>query len=263
VKYRSLIGICLGLLALAAFLFDDQKAMIRLDMSEYNEKHTVSRLMGPPPGYVGFEDGGYLTDAVHRQPYSVVLFDEIEKAHPEVFNVLLQILDEGTLTDAKGIRVDFRNTIIILTTNLGSDIILKILGENKKVTPAVARKILLNRFQPELLNRLDEIVVFSPLLIEHLEQIVEIQIDKLTKRLEEQNNTRIRVTPEVGKHLARRGFDPEFGARPLKRILQRELEDVLAYKILDGTIKQGDFIEIRLKDEQLTFHRIKSTETPF
>jgi ATP-dependent Clp protease ATP-binding subunit ClpB len=248
---------------LAAFLFDDPRAMIRMDMTEYAERHAVSRLMGAPPGYVGFEDGGFLTDAVHRQPYSVVLFDEVEKAHPEIFNVLLQILDEGTLTDAKGIRVDFRNTIIILTTNLGSDVVLRVLGENRKVTPTLARKILLNRFRPELLNRLDEIIVFAPLEIEHLEQIVQIQIDSLTRRLEDQNNTRIRLAPEVGQHLARRGFDPEFGARPLKRIIQRELEDVLAYKILDGTIRHGDFIEVRLKDEQLTFHRIKTTESPF
>ncbi len=243
---------------LASFLFDDEKAMVRLDMSEYMEKHTVSRLLGAPPGYAGFEEGGILTDAVRRKPYSVILLDEVEKGHPEVFNVLLQILDEGVLTDSKGIQVDFKNTIVILTTNLGSEIILKQFSENKKVSGTMARKLLLTKFRPELLNRLDEVIVFSSLLPKHLEQIVRIQVDALTKRLHENNNTRIRVTNEVKKYLATIGHDPDFGARPLKRIIQRELEDVLAYKILDGTIKFGDFIEIRLSnDQQLTFHKIR------
>ena len=246
---------------LASFLFDDEKAMIRLDMSEYMEKHTVSRLLGAPPGYAGFEDGGILTDAVRRKPYSVILLDEIEKGHPEVFNILLQILDEGALTDAKGIHVDFKNTIVILTTNLGSEIILRLFAENKKVSSETARKLLATKFRPELLNRLDEIIVFSLLNPEHLEQIVKIQVNKLMKRLEENNNTRIRVSKEVRTRLAELGNDPEFGARPLKRIIQRELEDVLAYKILDGTIKYGDLIEIRLKNQQLTFHRIRPEET--
>jgi ATP-dependent Clp protease ATP-binding subunit ClpB len=235
---------------LASFLFNDEKAMIRLDMSEYMEKHTVSRLLGAPPGYTGFEDGGILTEAVHRKPYSVILFDEMEKGHPEVFNILLQILDDGVLTDARGIKVDFKNTIIILTTNLGSEIVLKVQAEKKVVNKAMARKILLTKFRPEFLNRLDEIIVFSPLTVQHLEQLVDIQMDRLVKRLLHHNNTRIQITKEVRSHLAKEGFDPEFGARPLKRILQRELEDVLAYKILDGTIKQGDF------------HRIKSADTP-
>ena len=245
---------------LASFLFDDEKAMIRLDMSEYMEKHTVSRLLGAPPGYAGFEDGGILTDAIRRKPYSVILLDEIEKGHPEVFNILLQILDEGVLTDAKGIQVDFKNTIVILTTNLGSEIILKQFSEGKKVGSDMARKLLAAKFRPELLNRLDEIIVFSLLMPEHLEQIVKIQVNKLMKRLEENNNTRIRITKEVRKRLAELGDEPEFGARPLKRIIQRELEDVLAYKILDGTIKFGDLIEIRLKNQQLTFHRIRPEE---
>ncbi|MFH2132060.1 MAG: AAA family ATPase [bacterium] len=245
---------------LASFLFDSEKAMIRLDMSEYMEKHTVSRLIGAPPGYAGFEEGGLLTDAIRRKPYSVILLDEVEKGHPEVFNVLLQILDDGVLTDAKGIQVDFKNTIVILTTNLGSESILKQFSENKPVSGGMARKLLLTKFRPELLNRLDEVIVFSSLTPENLEQILDIQADKLMKRLHDNNNTRIRISREVKKHLARLGYDPEFGARPMKRILQRELEDVLAYKILDGTIKHGDFIEVRLTNEQITFHRIRTDE---
>ncbi|MBU3916860.1 AAA family ATPase, partial [bacterium] len=173
---------------LASFLFDDDKAMIRLDMSEYMEKHTVSRLLGAPPGYTGFEEGGILTEAVHRKPYSVILFDEVEKGHPEIFNILLQILDDGILTDSRGIKIDFKNTIIILTTNLGSETVLKIHAEQKKVSSAMARKIMLTKFRPELLNRLDEIIVFAPLKIEHLEQMVDIQMDKLLKRLVSNNN---------------------------------------------------------------------------
>ncbi len=243
---------------LASFLFNDEKAMVRLDMSEYMEKHSVSRLLGAPPGYSGFEDGGILTEAVHRKPYSVILFDEIEKGHPEIFNILLQLLDDGILTDSRGIQVDFKNTIVILTTNYGSEQIMKVQAENKKVPSSTARRVLLEKFRPELLNRLDEIIVFSRLKIEHLEKMVKIQIEKLSQRLETNNDTKIKITPEVGKYFAKLGFDPEFGARPLKRVIQRELEDVLAYKILDGTIKNGDFIEIRVKNEHLSFHRIKS-----
>lgn len=245
---------------LASFLFNDEKAIIRLDMSEYLEKHTVSRLVGAPPGYVGFEEGGILTDAVQRKPYSVVLFDEIEKGHPEIFNILLQIMDEGILTDTKGVQIDFKNTIIILTTNLGSESIIKMFSEKQKISPAKSREILLTRFRPELLNRLDEIILFSPLEIEHLEDIVSIQVRQLAKRLEESHNTKMRITLEAKKHLAKKGYDPEFGARPVKRVIQRELQDVLAYKILDGTIKLGDVIEVRLKNNRLTFHRIKSPE---
>jgi len=244
---------------LASFLFDDEKAMIRLDMTEYMEKHTVSRLLGAPPGYVGFDEGGILTEAVHRKPYSVILFDEIEKGHPEIFHILLQILDDGILTDSRGIKVDFKNTIIILTTNMGSEMILKLHEENKRTTGTMSRKILLTRFRPELLNRLDEIIIFNPLSMEDIEQLVKIQVDALTQRLK-QTNTFFKVTQEAQKHLAQIGFDREFGARPLKRVIQKELEDVLAYKILDGTIKPDDFIEIRVQDQNLTFHRIKTTE---
>ena len=245
---------------LAAFLFDDEKAMIRLDMSEYMEKHSVSRLVGAPPGYTGYDEGGILTEAVHRKPYSVLLFDEVEKGHPEIFNVLLQILDEGILTDSRGIKVDFKNTIVILTTNLGSEVILKTFQEQKKVPPLLARKILLGHFRPELLNRVDEVIVFEPLTLESIEKLVELQVGKLSDRLEAGGGTQLKVSPEAQKFLAQRGFDLEFGARPLKRLLQRELEDVLAYKILDGTIHPGDQIEVRLNADQLTFHRVKSAE---
>jgi ATP-dependent Clp protease ATP-binding subunit ClpB len=245
---------------LASFLFDDEKAMIRLDMSEYMEKHTVSRLLGAPPGYTGFEEGGILTEAIHRKPYSVILFDEIEKGHPEIFNILLQILDEGILTDARGIKVDFKNTIIILTTNLGSEIILKAQAEQKKINSAMSRKILLTKFRPELLNRLDEVIVFSALKIQHLEKMVGIQVRKLAKRIKVTHETVLTINREVKKHLATLGYDPEFGARPLKRTIQKELEDVLAYKILDGTIKSGDHIEVRLQNKHLSFHRIKVAE---
>jgi ATP-dependent Clp protease ATP-binding subunit ClpB len=248
---------------LAGFLFNDERAVVRLDMSEYAEKHTVSRLLGAPPGYAGFEEGGILTEAVYRKPYSVVLFDEIEKAHPEIFNILLQVLDDGILTDSRGIQVDFKHTIIILTTNLGSELILKIQAENKKVTNAMARKILLSKFRPEMLNRLDEIIVFSPLTLEDLEEIVVIQIDRLVERLKTNNSTTINVSKEVRKFLAQEGYDPEFGARPLKRVIQRELEDVLAYKILDDTIKNGDTIDIRLKDDRISFHKVKTANAIF
>ena len=246
---------------LAGFLFDDEKAIIRLDMSEYMEKHAVSRLMGAPPGYTGYDEGGLLTEAVKRKPYSVILFDEIEKGHPEIFNILLQILDEGTLTDARGIKVDFKNAIVILTTNLGSELILKTYQEQKKVHPMISRKILLTRFRPELLNRLDEVIVFEPLNLEAVEKLVELQVNLLARRLEQNSGTLLSVTGEAQRHLAQRGFDIEFGARPLKRLIQRELEDVLAYKILDGTIQPGDNIEVRLTAEQLSFHRIKPVET--
>ncbi|MDT8447775.1 MAG: AAA family ATPase [bacterium] len=245
---------------LAHFLFDDEKAMIRMDMSEYMEKHAVSRLVGAPPGYTGYDEGGILTEAVHRKPYSVILFDEVEKGHPEIFNILLQILDEGILTDSRGIKVDFKNSIVILTTNLGSEVILKTFSEQKKVPQLMARKILLTRFRPELLNRLDEVIVFEPLGMDSIERLVALQVDKLSGRLEENGGTILRVNQEAQRHLAQRGFDAEFGARPLKRLIQRELEDVLAYKILDGTIHPGDQIEVRLSGEQLTFHRIKAVE---
>ncbi len=246
---------------LAGFLFNDEKSMIRLDMSEYQEKHTVSRLLGAPPGYQGFDEGGILTEAVHRQPYSVILFDEIEKGHPEVFHILLQILDDGILTDSHGIKVDFKNCIIILTTNLGSEAVLKFYEEKKKLSGEMAKKLLLTRFRPELLNRLDEIIVFDPLEVKELEQLVALEIEKLSLRMQSSHNTQLRVTSEALRFLARQGYDAEFGARPLKRTIQREVEDVMAYKILDGTIKPGDVIEVRLRNPtQLSFHRVKAGE---
>jgi len=242
---------------LAAFLFDDHRAMIRLDMSEYMEKHSVSRLVGAPPGYTGFDEGGLLTEAVRRKPYSVVLFDEVEKGHPEVFNVLLQILDEGTLTDSRGMHVDFKNTIIILTTNLGSEQVLQNYLDDKPVSAQMARRILLTQFRPEMLNRLDEVIVFEPLAIEEAEQLVELQVQKLSERLEKNSNMILKVHPDACRRMAEMGFDREFGARPLKRLIQRELEDKLAYKILNGTITPGDQIEVRFNGERLTFHRLR------
>ncbi|MCP4297285.1 MAG: AAA domain-containing protein [Proteobacteria bacterium] len=243
---------------LASFLFDDPKAMVRLDMSEYLEKHTVSRLLGPPPGYTGFDEGGILTEAVKRKPYSVVLFDEIEKAHLDVTNILLQILDEGSITDSRGFKINFRNTIIILTTNLGSEIVLDSHNKGHLLNNAATRKILLTHFRPEVLNRLDETIVFTPLNLDHLVQLVDLQIKELANRLRG-NNIKLAVTRSAKKLLAEKGFDSEFGARPLKRLIQRELEDVLAYRILDGTTNPGDTIEVREQNKTLSFHRIKKS----
>ena len=241
---------------LASFLFDDPKAMVRLDMSEYMERHTVSRLLGPPPGYTGFDEGGILTEAVKIKPYSVVLFDEIEKAHLDVTNILLQILDEGHITDSRGFKINFKNTIIILTTNLGSKTIMDSHQSGKLLDSAATRRILLRHFRPEVLNRLDETIVFTPLNLGHLIQLVDIQIKGLANRLAG-NNITLLITREAKKLLAEQGFDSEFGARPLKRLLQKELEDVLAYKILDHTIKPGDTIEVREQNRTISFHRIK------
>jgi ATP-dependent Clp protease ATP-binding subunit ClpB len=242
---------------LASFLFDDPKAMVRLDMSEYMERHTVSRLLGPPPGYTGFDEGGILTEAVKIKPYSVVLFDEIEKAHLDVTNILLQILDEGHITDSRGFKINFKNTIIILTTNLGSKTIMDSHQSGKLLDSAATRRILLRHFRPEVLNRLDETIVFTPLNLGHLIQLVDIQIKGLANRLAG-NNITLLITREAKKLLAEQGFDSEFGARPLKRLLQKELEDVLAYKILDHTIKSGDTIEVREQNRTISFHRIKA-----
>ena len=242
--------------ALADFLFNDEKAVIRLDMSEYMEKHAISRLVGPPPGYVGFEEGGSLTEAVRRRPYSVVLFDEIEKGHGEIFNILLQVLDEGVLTDSKGVAVDFKNAIVILTTNLGNEYVLESFQRNDGVQSEKIRSILLTRFRPELLNRLDEIVIFHPLGVEDIRQIVGIQVARLEARLQ-RKNIFLKVDKEAEFYLAKKGYDREFGARPLKRVLQRELQDVVSYKMLDGTINPGDTVEVRAKDNRLTLHRLR------
>jgi ATP-dependent Clp protease ATP-binding subunit ClpB len=236
--------------ALAEFLFDDEHAMIRIDMSEYQEKHTVSRLVGAPPGYVGYEEGGQLTEAVRRRPYSVVLLDEIEKAHSEVFNVLLQVLDDGRLTDGQGRTVNFKNTVVIMTSNVGSNWI-KDLGIDNACDHVMAE---LNRqFRPEFLNRIDEIILFRALSREHLREVVDIQLRTLKSRLSERN-IQIEVTDEAKTKLAEEGFDPVLGARPLKRVIQRRIQNVMALRILRGEIKEGERVLIDVgPDGELTF----------
>jgi len=236
--------------ALAEFLFDDDSAMVRIDMSEYMEKHSVARLIGAPPGYVGFEEGGQLTETVRRKPYSVVLFDEIEKAHHDVFNVLLQVLDDGRITDGQGRTVDFKNTVIIMTSNLGSAAILD--AENPEQREARVLDALRGHFRPEFLNRVDEIVIFDRLNDEDLTHIVEIQLGRLTKRLADQKLTLV-LTDRAKLHLAHEGYDPVYGARPLKRIIQRELLDPLALDILEGKFREGATITVDERDGKLAF----------
>ncbi len=234
--------------ALAGFMFDDEKAMIRIDMSEYQEKHTVSRLIGAPPGYVGYDEGGQLTEAVRRQQYSVILFDEIEKAHPEVFNVLLQLLDDGRLTDGQGRTVDFRNTVVIMTSNLGNT-----LWEGGHTgTRDEITHVLQAHFRPEFLNRIDEIVIFHPLGREHLAGIIDIQLRRVISLLSDRGCS-LQVTPAARDYLAEVGYDPAFGARPLKRAIQRELQDPLALKLLSGDFKEGDTILVDRGLSALTF----------
>jgi ATP-dependent Clp protease ATP-binding subunit ClpB len=247
--------------ALAEFLFDDERAMIRIDMSEYQEKHTVSRLIGAPPGYVGYDEGGQLTEAVRRRPYSVVLFDEIEKAHHDVFNALLQVLDDGRLTDGQGRTVDFKNVIVVMTSNIGSHRILEYKGAfegegYRRMKDAVLAE-LQRAFRPEFLNRLDEIIVFHALNEEQLKQIVEIQLDSLRARLQERH-IRIELSDEARTFLVRTGYDPNYGARPLKRAIQRELETPLAKRLLSGEIKNGQTIRIDLDahGERLQFRPV-------
>jgi len=236
--------------ALAGFLFDDEHAMIRLDMSEYMEKHSVSRLVGAPPGYVGYDEGGQLTEAVRRRPYSVLLLDEIEKAHPDVFNTLLQILDDGRLTDGQGRVVDFKNTVVIMTSNLGSQFMLSLTDEHE-ISDKVM-DVIKDHFKPEFLNRVDEIIVFHRLSMENLEQIVTIQLERLIDRLA-QRKLELRLTTEARRHLAEQGYDPAYGARPLKRLIQRSIENELALKLLDGTFREGDVIEVSLAGDELVF----------
>jgi ATP-dependent Clp protease ATP-binding subunit ClpB len=231
---------------LAEFLFNSERAMVRIDMSEYMEKHSVARLIGAPPGYVGYEEGGHLTEAVRRKPYAVILFDEIEKAHPDVFNVLLQILDDGRMTDGKGRTVDFKNTILIMTSNLGSQLIMD-LGERDKAAMQQGLDELLHRqFKPEFLNRIDEIITFHSLTREDLTKILEIQLDLLKARLEEQH-FHLALTDRAKEFLIQTGYDPAFGARPLKRTIQRYVQDTLAIKILEGSFVEGDSIQADLK----------------
>lgn len=239
--------------ALAAFLFDDDQALIRIDMSEYMEKHSVARLIGAPPGYVGYEEGGALTEAVRRRPYQVILFDEIEKAHPDVFNVLLQVLDEGRLTDGQGRTVDFRNTLLIMTSNIGADYLVS-LGENEDVDKVREQVMSLVRanFRPEFLNRVDEIILFHRLRRDQMGAIVDIQIARLQKLLDDRKVV-IELSPEARNFLADKGYDPAYGARPLKRVIQKELQDPLAGKLLAGEIKDGERLKVGLAKDELTF----------
>jgi ATP-dependent Clp protease ATP-binding subunit ClpB len=238
--------------ALAEFLFDDENALIRIDMSEYMEKFAVSRLIGAPPGYVGYEEGGQLTEPVRRRPYSVVLFDEIEKAHPEVFNILLQVLDDGRLTDSQGRTVDFKNTLVIMTSNIGSQHITDLGPDQEEEMRARVNEALRANFRPELLNRIDETVIFTQLTREQLREIVDLQLRRLAQRLEERHIT-LEVTDAAKDMLAREGFDPVYGARPLKRVIQRRLLDPLALEIIGGTIHDGETVVVDVAGDRLGF----------
>ncbi|RUM38575.1 MAG: type VI secretion system ATPase TssH, partial [Desulfobulbus sp.] len=241
--------------SLADFLFDSEQAMIRIDMSEYMEKHSVARLIGAPPGYVGYDEGGMLTEAVRRRPYSVILLDEIEKAHPDVFNVLLQVLDDGRMTDGKGRTVSFKNTILIMTSNLGSHIIMELGQKDTEQMRQQIDELLHKQFRPEFLNRVDEIITFQALTKEDLLQIVDIQIKRMASRLEDRKYS-IELTDEAKQLLVEVGYDPAFGARPLKRAIQRYIEDPLALEILEGNFLEGDYILIdRGLDNKLVFRK--------
>jgi ATP-dependent Clp protease ATP-binding subunit ClpB len=241
--------------ALASVLFDSEDAMVRIDMSEYMEKHSVSRLIGAPPGYVGFEDGGQLTEAVRRRPYAVILFDEVEKAHPDVFNVMLQILDDGRVTDSQGRTVDFKNTILILTSNIGSQSILELGGDDNRHSEMERRvnEALRGHFRPEFLNRLDETIIFHSLRQKELRLIVGLQVDKLAKRLEERKIS-LKVSNESLDWLASAGYDPVYGARPLKRAIQRELETPIAKAILAGRYAAGSTVNVSEENERIQFN---------
>jgi ATP-dependent Clp protease ATP-binding subunit ClpB len=225
--------------ALADFLFDDSQAIVRIDMSEYMEKHSVSRLIGAPPGYIGFEDGGQLTEAVRRKPYAVILFDEIEKAHTDVFNVLLQLLDEGRLTDSQGRTVDFKNTIIVMTSNLGA-------GQGSGAIQTALKSF----FRPEFLNRVDDIIEFKSLELTHLKDIVKIQLGEVEKRLSEKNY-QVQFSDRLLTYLAEKGFDPQFGARPLKRLIQTSILNPLAKKLIAQDLKNQSLVQIDLVDNQV------------
>lgn len=248
--------------SLAEFMFNDEDSLIRIDMSEYMEKHNVARLVGAPPGYVGYEEGGQLTEAVRRKPYSVILFDEIEKAHPDVFNIMLQIFDDGRLTDSKGRTVDFKNTLIIMTSNIGSDIILEdtlnslISPEQFNDTKEKVLAVLRQKFKPEFLNRIDETIFFKALNLQQLSQIVDIQMDYLRNLLKDQE-LEFEITDDAKEFLATQGFNPVYGARPLKRVIQQQVENPLSKLILAQTFLKGDKIKIDVKDDKLTFEKVK------
>jgi ATP-dependent Clp protease ATP-binding subunit ClpB len=244
--------------ALAEFLFDDENAMVRIDMSEFMEQHSVARLIGAPPGYVGYEEGGRLTEAVRRKPYSVVLFDEIEKAHRDVFNVLLQVLDDGRLTDGHGRTVNFKNTVIVMTSNIGSQEIQRLSGQEAPEWEIEARvkDLLKEHFQPEFLNRIDEVILFHGLSKEQIGQIVQVQLEQLGKRLAGRN-IKVKVSAAAQKLLVEEGFDPAFGARPLKRVIQQRIENALATRILAGDFAEGDSVRVEVdeKKHDFTFKR--------
>ena len=275
--------------ALAEFLFDDERALVRLDMSEYGEKHSVARMLGAPPGYIGFEEGGQLTEAVRRRPYSVVLFDEIEKAHPEVFDVLLQILDDGRLTDGQGRTVDFRNTVLIMTSNLGGQWLLELGQDNWDEAERHVRNTLRQHFKPEFLNRVDDIVVFRPLTREHLVRIVDLQLERVAALAADRGLVLVRdgrrvnaearavavdhlarraadrglvleVAPEAKTALVDEGYDPAFGARPLKRVIQRRVQNPLALSMLEGEYAEGDRILVVRRDDAFAFERTAGVE---
>jgi ATP-dependent Clp protease ATP-binding subunit ClpB len=239
--------------ALAEFLFDTEEAMIRIDMSEFMEKHSVARLIGAPPGYVGYEEGGHLTESVRRKPYSVILLDEVEKAHPDVFNVLLQVLDDGRLTDGHGRTVDFRNTVIVMTSNLGSQIIQEMAGEEHYAAmKGAVMEIVGQQFRPEFINRIDEVVVFHPLGTDQIRRIAEIQLGYLRRRLAERDMD-IELTTAALDRMGEAGFDPVYGARPLKRAIQNQIENPLAQQILRGDFEPGDLIRVDVAGDGLTF----------
>jgi ATP-dependent Clp protease ATP-binding subunit ClpB len=238
--------------ALAEFLFDDEDAMVRIDMSEFMERHSVARLIGAPPGYVGYEEGGYLTEAVRRRPYSVVLLDEIEKAHPDVFNVLLQILDDGRLTDGKGRTVDFTNAIIIMTSNVGSEWISELGGSDEDEMRRRVMDALRAQFRPEFLNRIDDTVIFRSLSLDEIKEIVDIQVRHLRDLLRGRKMD-VELTDAARDTIAREGFDPVYGARPLKRALQREVQNPLAVRILEGEFKEGDTVLVDAKNGKVAF----------
>jgi len=238
--------------ALAEFLFDDENSIVRLDMSEYMEKHTVARLIGAPPGYVGYDEGGQLTEAVRRHPYSVVLFDEVEKAHGDVFNVLLQVLDDGRITDGQGRTIDFKNTVIIMTSNIGSQFIMEDLPveeRNRRVMEALR-----GHFRPEFLNRIDETIIFDRLSDKEITSIVDIQLRRLLKRLDQQG-IRLELTDKAKKFLGKEGYDPAYGARPLKRVIQQQILNPLSVAILDGDFGQGDVIVAEVEKDHLEFRK--------
>ncbi|MBE2225419.1 MAG: AAA family ATPase, partial [Anaerolineae bacterium] len=256
--------------ALAEFLFDDEEALVRIDMSEYREQHTVSRLFGAPPGYIGYEQGGQLTEQVRRRPYSVVLFDEIEKAHQDVWNTLLQLLDDGRLTDGQGRVVNFRNCVIVMTSNVGTSFVKKsgalgfagVRDADEKANHKRIEEALKDTFRPEFINRIDEIIIFEPLSEEDMVEIVKLQIKEVQERLADQGNLTI-VLAEAAQHwLAEQGFDKDFGARPMRRAIQRFVESPLSVQLLKGDIKSGDHIQIDVADDELTFTKLDVAQPP-